>query len=148
MTFANSCLIFRILQHWASMDCSPQTKKDRILKRVTDIITISVMKVLGAIIDEYLCPLVYSSPASPLLPRLTQLDLNIGPAFNEETLLRLIESRWLPDALHTPGTEGVACLEYVGVDLSCPRWWQKTLDETSLDRIRVLRAAGLRIALR
>lgn len=124
---------------------------DQLLSVLEMVPTLTTMKIADEpknpiITDSFLQSLTCHSPPSAtdnphyLLPRLTQVALSPSQAFDDGVLLKMIESRWHPDQLHTVGSEGVAWLDHVAITGSF-----ETLGKQCLVRLTQLRAEGLTI---
>lgn len=79
------------------------------------------------------------------VPRLTHLELRAAPFFNDQALLNMIESRWLPQSVHSHESGGVACLE--SVDVSFMKQAFKFKEPICLSGLRELGKQGLAVML-
>ncbi|KAJ7144955.1 hypothetical protein C8R43DRAFT_1108790 [Mycena crocata] len=96
-----------------------------------------------AITDKLLRRLILYPDSDGLLPSLTHLELKTTRNFEDQVLLDVIESRWIPWVTELYGVR-VARLTSVDLHL-CGR--VETLDPETIEELRDLFAAGLRVSL-
>lgn len=95
------------------------------------------------ITDKLLRRLIFYPHSDSLLPCLTHLTLTTALNFEDQVLLDMIESRWVP---WTSELYGVAVSRLTSVDLHfCGK--KEVLDPYTIEELRDLFAAGLRISL-